>query len=343
MAVKIKDVAEKAGVSTATVSRVLNDDPRITDATKAKVMEAVRQTGYRMNSVARSLRTAQTRIIGFLAPELVNDFFMTVAQGVEDELKESGYSLLVCNANEDPKEEARRIELLLETCIDGAILIPSSQSGKHFNRLAQMNVPTVLVDRLVDDFESDAVVVDNFQGVYDAMEFLIDGPFEAFGFIGGDLSISNFRERYEGFTKALDDHGIPCNPDFIRMGDSHVDSGYALMQELMNQPQRPSHVFIANYYMHVGAVKYLASHGFGSWLQAPGEEAPASQPIHIASFDDMTLSPILGFSDLTVAQPMHEIGREAARLVLERIAGESEGEGFRILRLPTRLKPRENR
>lgn len=123
-----------------------------------------------MHNVARSLKTARTRTIGFLAPELVNDFFMTVAQGVEEELKDSGYSLLVCDANEDPGEEERRINLLTEMCVDGVIIIPSSSHGEHYNRLTNLNIPTVLVDRLADDFQSNAVLVDNFQGVYDAME-----------------------------------------------------------------------------------------------------------------------------------------------------------------------------
>lgn len=139
----------------------------------------------------------------------------------------------------------------------------------------------------------------------------------------------------------MSDHGIPLDQEFVKIGDCHVDSGYSLMQELMSRTPRPSHVFISNYYMHVGASKYLASSGFGNWPQLPERGIGANQSVHIASFDDMTLSHILGFSDLTVAQPMNEIGREAARLILERIdAGNAVGE-FRLRRLATRLVPGE--
>ncbi|MBI9101771.1 MAG: LacI family DNA-binding transcriptional regulator [Spirochaetales bacterium] len=331
MAIRIKDVAEKAGVSTATVSRVLNNDPKIAEKTKKKVLKAIHETGYRMNNVARSLKTSRTRTIGFLAPELVNDFFMTIAQGVEDELKDSGYSLIVCNSNESSHEEEKRIELLAEMCVDGVIIIPSSSRGEHYNRLKNMNIPAVLVDRLVDDFESDAVLVDNLQGAYKAMEYLINKDNSEFGFIGGDLSLSNFRERYEGFCLALEYNNIPKNPDYIKLGDCHIESGYKMMEELMNQPHPPAHIFIANYFMHVGATKYLTSHGYAS--KAGNQTAP----VHIASFDDMTLSPILGFSDLTVSQPMKVMGREAARLLLERISGENEIEENRIVRLETNL------
>jgi len=331
MASRIKDVAEKAGVSTATVSRVLNDDPKITEKTRNKVLEAINETGYRMNNVARSLKTSRTRTIGFLAPELVNDFFMTIAQGVEDELKGSGYSLIVCNANENSHEEERRIELLAEMCVDGVIIIPSSSRGDHYNRLKNMNIPAVLVDRLVDDFESDAVLVDNLQGAYKAMEYLISKDNSDFGFIGGDLSFSNFRERYEGFCLALEYNNIPKNPDYIKLGDCHIESGYRMMEELMDLTPPPSHIFIANYFLHVGATKYLTSHGYSN------RSDPPEEPVRIASFDDMTLSPILGFSDLTVSQPMKEMGREAARLLIARISGKDDTRENTIRRLETEL------
>ncbi len=330
MAIRIKDVAEKAGVSTASVSRVLNNDPRIAEKTRTRVLKAIDETGYRMNNVARSLKTRRSRTIGFLAPEIVNDFFMTIAQGVEDELKGSGYSLLVCNANEDREEEERRLNLLVEMCVDGVIIIPSSSSGSHYRKLTRMNIPVVLVDRLVKDFDSDAVLVENLKGACRAMEYLIERNFNDFGFIGGDLSLSNFKERYDGFCLALKKNNLPMNPDFIKIGNCHIDSGYELMKELMNQQTCPSHVFIANYFLHVGATKYLTS-----------REYKKKTDIHIASFDDMTLSPILGFSSLTVAQPMKEMGTEAARMILSRITETGIPESHRIRRLETNLIPRE--
>lgn len=329
MAVRIKDVAELAGVSTATVSRVLNSDNRISDATRQRVLEAVSKSGYRMNNVARSLKTNRSRTIAFLAPELVNDFFMTIAKGVEEALQEAGYSLLVCNADEKIEEESRRIELAAEMCVDGMIIIPSSREGSHFRRLQEMGIPVVLVDRLVEGFSSDAVLVDNFDGAYRAVDYLIQSGQRRFAYIGGDLSLSNFQERYDGFRSALSDRGVPLEEEFVRLGDTHIDSGYRLARELFSSPDCPRQVFIANYYLHVGAVRRL------------GElDDSLRRGIEISSFDDMTLSSVLGFSGLTVKQPMSRIGREAAGLLMKRIEG--DGDGFpRLVRLPTRLVKRD--
>ena len=128
MAVTIKDVAELAGVSTATVSRVINNESGIREPTKDRVLGAIATSGYRVNTIARSLKTSRTRIIGLITPEIANDFFMNIARGIEEYLKDFGYSLIICNTNESAGEELRRAELLVEKCVDGVIIIPASNS-----------------------------------------------------------------------------------------------------------------------------------------------------------------------------------------------------------------------
>jgi len=325
MAITVKDVAKKAGVSTATVSRVLNSDPGIKPETREKVENAIRITGYRMNKAARSLKTSRTGTIGLLVPELVNDFFMTVAQGVEDELRSDGYGMIICNANEDCEYEEDRINLLIEQCVDGVIIIPASSAGSHFNKLTSAGIPVVMVDRLVEGFESDAVLADNINGAYKAVELLISSGCRRFGFIGGSLELSNFRERFEGFKRALDDYTIPIEDDIIKFGDVHVDSGFNLMKELMSQPNPPVNVFIANYFLHVGATKYLIEN-----------KSSCPDNIRIAGFDDMALSSILGFSSVTVSQPMRKMGQKAADMLQSRIkTGKSAP--IEIVRLKTTL------
>ncbi|HHW48220.1 MAG TPA: LacI family transcriptional regulator [Clostridiaceae bacterium] len=326
MAVTVKDVAKAAGVSTATVSRVINDDPRISEKTRKRVLECIEKLGYRVNNIARSLKTSKSYTVGFVSPELTNDFFMGIAKGVETELRKHGYNIIVCNSNENVDEERDRIKLLCEKCVDGIILIPSSGKGSHLNEFKDAGIPIVLVDRLVSEFETDAVLVDNINGSYSAIEYLINQGHRRIAFIGGNVEITTAFERYEGYLRALRDYRIQPEKEIIKFGDFHVDSGYDLMKELMEMNNPPQHVFISNYFMHVGAIKYLLENKESIKVQ-----------VSIAGFDDMELSSILGLCNVRVAQPIVKIGRRAAQLILSKINHE-EAEFPQILRLKTELK-----
>ncbi len=325
MAATIRDVAQLAGVSTATVSRVINDDPRISAETRQRVLAIVDRLHYKVNTIARSLKINRTYTVGFLTPEIANDFFMTVAQGVENELRSRGYDMIICNANEDPEQERERIELLMEKCVDGIIIIPSTAEGAHFGVLRDLRVPVVLIDRLVRGFDTDAVLVDNAAGSYNAIEHLWMEGLRKFGFIGGDLTLTPARERYDGFLAALARHGAKPAAEHLLFGDFHEASGYELFGRIASGDAPPEVVFISNYYMHIGASHYLVTHR---------GELPGCP--YIASFDDMTLSSLAGYAILTVSQPIREIGARAAELLLSRL--DEEDTPFpRVVRLPTRL------
>lgn len=325
MSTTVKDVAKLAGVSTATVSRVINDDPRISEKTKVKVVDCIKRLDYKINNVARSLKTNRTYTIGFVCPEIPNDFYMTVAKGVEDEFGKYGYNVIICNANEDISKEEEKIKLLCEKCVDGIILIPTSNEGKHLSILKDLNIPVVLADRLVDNFISDAVLVDNINGCYEAIEYLINKGQKRIGFIGGDIRLTPANERYEGYKRALADYLIPVDENIVKFGDFHVQSGYELIGELLNMEDAPNDVFISNYFMHVGATKYMIEH-----IES------IKRSVSITSFDDMELSSILGFGEIRIKQPMLEMGNKAAQLILSRINHE-DNPFPQIIRLKTNL------
>jgi len=319
-AITVREVAGKAGVSTATVSRVLNGDPKVRPDTAAKVMAAVDLLGYRMNQVARSLKTKRTHSIGIIAPEFKNDFFMSIVTGIEESLKEVGFTVILCSSRESRKEEEDRLRLLKEKNIDGVIIIPGSNRGEHFSIME--NTPVVLVDRLVDGFESDAVLSDNFHGSYEAVKYSLRRGARRVGFIGGDQSLTSARERFEGYKQALKEEGVPLEKALILFGDYHENSGYALMKSLMQFPQPPQHIFISNYFMHLGAARYLLESEY--------------EGLHILSFDDLPLAAFFPYTSIIVAQPMEEIGRAAAELLVQRIHGSTAPR--KILRLPTEMR-----
>ncbi len=320
--VTVKDVARHAGVSTATVSRVINGDSKVKEETARRVRQSIKILGYRMNQVARSLKTNRTHTIGIIAPEFSNDFFMNIVTGVEKELKLHGYSVILCSSSEDTAKEKEQLQLLNEKNVDGAIIIPGSSLGSHFSLF--QDKPIVLVDRTVDDFEADAVLSDNFRGTYDAVQYSINKGAERIGFLGGDMDLTSARERYEGYLAALKDNGLEPDESIILFGDYHTQSGFLLMKSLMEHSNPPEHIFIANYFMHLGAARYL--------LESPG----GSEGLHILSFDDLPLASFFPYSSIIVAQPMEEIGRKAADILIQRIQGLEDAP--RIIRLPTTMR-----
>lgn len=314
MAVTVKDVAAVAKVSAATVSRVMNGDRRISEDTALRVRAAVAQLGYTVNQVARGLKTARSFSIGFICPEFTNNFYMSVAKGLDLALRESGYSLIMSASNEDLAEESDRIAVMLDKKVDGLVILPAGRSGAHFKTLSAAGVPLVLVDRHVDDLEADSVLVDNRQATRQAIEEMFGIGLRRIGFIGGNQNLSTASERYEGFLEAFARAGIASDDSLVRFGDYHDQSGYRLMAELMSLDTPPEAIFISNYFMHAGAMRYLIETG------NPGAGNPGGRPVpFIAAFDELELSTALGFCKLFVRQPMELIGSTAAKLVLERV------------------------
>lgn len=321
----IKDVAREAAVSTATVSRVVNQDPRISPTTRARVEAVIARLNYKVNGVARSLKSKRTLTVGLVAPEIANVFFMRVAEGVERRLTEDGYSMIVLNSRESRIGEEQAVGLLLEKQVDGVIVIPSGQEGAHFNRLRAAQLPVVFVDRVVESFPGDAVLVDNEEATLRAVEYLWQQGRRKFGFIGGDDRITTAAERYRGFRRALDQCGCPVEEQNLRFGDFHTNSGYELFGELIGQEAPPNTIMIANYFMQIGALRFAATHR---------DDLP--QNLYLASFDDSDFAAVAGIPGLSIAQPIDQIGRRAAEILLDRISG-TDTTQFRTERLPTSL------
>jgi LacI family transcriptional regulator len=332
--VTIRDVAAAAGVSTATVSRVMSDrtspgaeggaSAPVSAETRTRVREAAERLGYRVNHVARSLKRGSTRSIAVLAPEFANDFFMELAESIERELEASGYALLLCSSSNSAAEEERRLELLSRRLVDGVIVIPASSRGAHLRRVAESGMPLVLVDRLVEGASLDAVLADNEGGAYAATAAVVaERPGRA-AFMGGDLSITTARERLAGFARAMAELGLPAGAEAVRLGGMGIADGYRIAGELLADPDPPRALFAVNLLVHLGIERRLV-------------EAGAASDFAVASFDETPYSPFLPACRYGVAQDAAAMGAAAARLVLERIARPGEHGEPRILRLPTAL------
>jgi LacI family transcriptional regulator len=331
----IRDVAAAAGVSIATVSRTLAPDKagRVLEKTRRRVFSAVETLGYRTNHAARSLKTRSTMTIAIVAPELTNDFFMNLAEGMEEELDAHGYTLLIaCSANSG-EEEKKRLSVLADRMVDGVVVVPAGACGAHLKTLAGRGVPVVLVDRLVEGADLDAVLSDNETGAFELTRALLTDGYQRIAFVGGDITISTARERLSGFGRALAEGGIRPEPAWIRLGGMGMEDGYRGMQAILNCRRRPEALVAVNLLVHLGMERCLLER-----TQRTGER----EPMVIAGFDESAYTPFLPACRYTAAQDASGMGKQAVRRILERIALQKkeaapDGAGARIIRLPVRI------
>jgi LacI family transcriptional regulator len=338
--VTIREVAAAAGVSTATVSRTLCPDgaDKVSEATRLRVYAAAAKMGYRANHAARSLKTRSSRTVGIVAPELANDFFMDLAEGIAEKLQEQGYTLLVASSANSAEEEEKRVTMLAERMVDGMVVIPAGSRGDHLAARALAGVPVVLVDRLVEGAGLDAVISDNEGGAYELTRRLLADGFRRICFVGGDTAISTARERIAGFSRAMNEAGLDLKGQALRLGGMEVRDGYAGMRAILESPSPPDALVAVNLLVHLGMERRLLEHRRRDYL-----------PPVIAAFDETAYTPFLPACRYTAAQDAAAMGREAVRCILERIAqkknagrspsfsGEEEKKDRRIIRLPVTI------
>ena len=323
--ITIRNVAQKANVSTATVSRVLNDDPHVRDETKRAVLEAMDSLGYKINFVARSLKTSRTHTIGVLTPDISGDFFMFIAESMNRELTQRGYSLVVSTSKNSEEEEAKRLRHLAERLVDGVVLIPVGSSSPYLQQILDLNIPIVFVDRALEGCKADQVLVDNEGGSYEAVSALIREGHRRIGFLGGKPEVTTAGERFAGYRRAMEEAGLAIEERYVRFGHPTLPFGYHAMEEIMADPDSPDTWFIVNVFTHLGATNYLISEG-----------SERSRRITFASFDEMPYAPLLQYCRYAVQPPIAAMGRAAANLIIDRIEGKGPSEP-QIVRFKTRL------
>ena len=301
----IKDVAEKAGVSTATVSHVINNTRYVSEPTKQKVIESMNELNYKPNTIARSLRSNKTKMIGFIVPDISNFFFTGLANYIEDELKTRDYSLFIGNSNESIEDEKKQITKLKSQLIDGLIVAPAVGDHSFLKSLENSkDCPIVFVDRKPEGFNGLSVLADNFNGSYQAVKYLIEKGHEKIGIITGLPGLSTTRERLNGYKKALKDYNIQINTEFIEVGDSRFNTGYELTSKLFKDKNITA-LYVTNNLMCVGAMEFLNKHN----ISIPDE-------IAIIGFDDYNWASITNPPLSVIKQPIEKIGRTAAKELL---------------------------
>jgi LacI family transcriptional regulator len=308
MAATIYEVAALAGVSPATVSRVLNGG-RVSEAYAQRVREAVDTLQFRPNRTARNLRRQRSEIIALIIPDIENPFFTALARGVEDQALRAGYSVVLCNTDEHPEKEARYLEMALSGHLAGVVLAPAS-AATRLDALVESRLPVVTVDRPAHGPEVDAVVMDDVAAARRATTALYDQGYGRVGCITGPRDVDTATARATGWREVFLDRSAGGDPaEYVRFADYRVAGGRAAMLELLRLPAPPDAVFVANNLMSLGALQQLV-------------EADLRPPaVGLASLGELPFLPP-GTPGITVEPwPARELGTAAAALLLERIDG----------------------
>ena len=326
-AASIYDVARESGVSVFTVSAVVNNKSHVGKSLREKVEAAIRKLNYRPNLVARSLAKQKTHTIGMIVPDIGNPFFPIVVRGAEDAAQKHGYNLLLCNSDDSPDKEEKSIELLLSKRVDGILL--TKAVGDFRPSLQQMikevNTPFVLVMRTYPRLTKDAVITDDYRGAYEAVSHLARAGRERIALITGPLKVSNAKERWQGFHDALKAEGLPYEEDLVIEGDYRLESGYRAGHSLFSR--RPDGIYVANHLMTVGLLKAAEETG----LRCP-------EDFGLVSFDDYPWLGIFRPRLTTVELPKHQLGSEAAELLIKRISGDTSKPVLKKLQPELRIR-----
>ncbi|MFO7294520.1 MAG: LacI family DNA-binding transcriptional regulator [Clostridia bacterium] len=310
MAATIKDVAKYAGVSISTVSKYINGG-RVREKNRQRIEEAIKALDFKVNELARGLKTNRTMTVGVLIPSLENIFFTSIISYMENILLKNRYSTIVCDYRNDVKLEKIKFEFLMDKMVDGIIMVPHEEDIQYINKAFEKNIPVVLIDRMIKGIECDVVLTDNLNASYNAVEQLIMRGHRRIGIICGPKDVYTTQERLKGYIRVHEDYSLQIDDRLIKFGNYDVESGYNLLLMLLEEVPPPSAVFVTNYEMTVGAV-----------MAVNEKNICIPHDLSLIGFDNIQLAKVVKPSLSIVTQPIQQIGETAATILLKRMKGD---------------------
>ncbi|NFN95358.1 MULTISPECIES: LacI family DNA-binding transcriptional regulator [Clostridium] len=307
MAASIKDVAREAGVSIATVSRVLNDIDVVNEDTKKKVLDAIKLLGYRPNIIARSLKTQKTKTIGILLPDVSNQLYPEIVRGAEDVSNIYDYNVILCNSDLDIEKEKEYLRVLKEKMVDGVLYMSSSLQEEILELINELNLKTVLVETKDKESRLPSVTIDNIKGSYDSTKYLIDKGLKNIAFIGTEKNHMNaWGDRYIGYEKALKEQGIALDQDLVYLDTVKVKTGYEGIDHFMEKNKKFDGIVCASDEIAMGTINRLREKGY---------EVP--KDVSVIGFNDNYAASIFYPKITTISQPTYDMGSVAMRMLIK--------------------------
>jgi DNA-binding LacI/PurR family transcriptional regulator len=325
----MNDIAKMARVSLGTVSNVLNNSAVVRDSLRKRVLDAVKATGYQPSQLARGLRRVKTNVIGMIIPDITNPFFPAVVRGAEDVAFSNGHRLILCNTDNDHSKELVHLKELRTYLPAGLIVIPSNFSDltAQAESYRQSGTGVVCIDRLPKDWSGDTVTVDNEGGAYNATRYLIRMQHTRLAVITGPMHLTNAKQRLGGFRRALKESNLHVAPDYVQKTTFDKHGGYSKTLVLLRLNPRPTAIFAGNDMIALGALLAIREAG----LRCP-------QDISIMGFDDLDLAEMTNPALSSVSQSGYQLGTTAARILLDRIQGDTGPAKHFILETSLKLR-----
>ena len=321
MATSIKDVAKEAGVSIATVSRVLNDIDVVNEDTKKKVLDAIKKLGYRPNIVARSLKTQRTKTIGILVPDISSQFYPEIVRGAEDVANIYDYNVILCNSDFDVEKEKEYLRVLKEKMVDGVIYMSSSLSEEMLDLINELDLKTILVETKDKDGVLPSVTIDNISASYEGTKYLLDKGLSKPAFIGVKQDTMNaWGDRFVGFEKALEEAGINVDEELVYFDNLKVKTGYEAVEKFIGSNKKFDSIVCASDEIAIGAINRLRENGYN-----------VPEDISIIGFNNNHVSSYFYPRITTISQPSYDMGSVAMRMLIKLLNKKELEQGHYVL------------
>lgn len=310
MATSIKDVAREAGVSIATVSRVLNDIDVVNEDTKKKVLEAISKLGYRPNIVARSLKTQRTKTVGILVPDISSGFYPEIVRGAEDVANIYDYNVILCNSDFDSEKEKEYLRVLREKMVDGVIYMSSSLQEETLDIINELNLTTVLVETKDKEESLPSVTIDNAKAAKEVTNYLLNKGLSKIAFAGAKRDNMNaWGDRYIGYEEALKEKGLNVDEDLVYAGGLKVKSGYEAVNHFEDSNKSYDAVVCASDEIAMGVINAL---------REKGKKVP--EDVSVVGFNDNMMSSVFYPKITTIKQPSYDMGSVAMRMLIKMLS-----------------------
>lgn len=321
--VTIVEVAQKAGTSSTTVSRVLNDNTKehMREETKQRVLKAIKELRYTPDKYARFMRKQKSGVIGVLVPDISNQFFSLMVRGVESISYQNGYSVIICDAENSLEKEKKYIDILLNERVEGAILTSSGVENNYVEKFTTNKIPIILADRKLKNVSLPYVGSDGSKDGYAVTQYIINLGFKEIGFVKGPFLVTTATERFEGYKKAMVDNGLTINDNYLKEGDYTFEGGVKAGSDFVSSPSKlPQVIIAANDLMGVGIIRAIEKRR----LKVPRD-------VGVVGFDNIPLSSLVNPKLTTMEIPAYTIGQEAILLLLDYIRGKRKRRKIKIV------------